>query len=578
MAISASSDISKVTRFKITRAQIVVALLAFTSLLGLGISSQISSHSSIQQAVVLTNAETPAANIIFAQRETLVYTTRLAQWSNGGLPRRDVQIARSLLTQRLHVVDSSGSSVFARATPGFVAALAAADSVVASTVPGILPESMHASIQTKVGPVIDQIIYEARQVVVQYQQSVDDELRKNAKATADRDNRNLLFLYLFVLFGGIFLAWNAATNIRTYRQARLSMSEESRRLDDLIAQLEETKNTVAQLQDLNEAKNAFISTVNHELRTPLTSIIGYIDVMKDMGTDDKKKVDDYLNVLDRNANILLNLVESMLSLSKIDSGNEKVPLHRVDVVQALDNTVFVMKPATEKSNIHISLNVTRRENYFVQGDAGQINQVMVNLLGNAIKFSPNNSRIDVTLDHLQYEPNMDMVRIRFTDHGIGIPAEDIGKLFTRFFRAKNAMAEQYPGTGLGLAIVQQVVARHGGKISVQSEVGVGTTMTVELPVYLTEEDALIMTRREGMLIRAIMKFKSASAENAKKVTHDIGGTLGFYGFEQLGEDILEFSRELDTEPRLGRQEIELRLAGFLSILESTLDEVRKEKL
>ena len=254
----------------------------------------------------------------------------------------------------------------------------------------------------------------------------------------------------------------------------------------------------------------------------------------------------YLDVLNRNAQILLNLVESMLTLSRIDAAEGKLSNAKVSMHEVIDNSIFIMKPAFEKSKINV--NFTADDDFFVAGDNGQLNQIFINLLGNAIKFSPDGSEISIALDlNVSYSGDQ-YVRVTLTDQGIGIPAEDIDNLFTRFFRAKNADSGQYPGTGLGLAIVQQVVSRHNGLIHVTSEIGKGTTFIIEIPVYLSSEEKIIQARQGDVLARAIAAIEKSTPENIKSVTHEMGGAIGFYGFEAEGREIIEYSRSLDVEP------------------------------
>lgn len=154
----------------------------------------------------------------------------------------------------------------------------------------------------------------------------------------------------------------------------------------------------------------------------------------------------------------------------------------------------------------------------------------------------------INLDSNRDSSGQSFARISIKDHGIGIPKEDIENLFTRFFRAKNAELGQYPGTGLGLSIVQQVVSLHQGTIDVASEVGSGTTFTVEIPLLLTSEEQMIFDRRGAVLSRAIASLENASPITIKSVTHDIGGAIGLYGFEVEGAEIIGFSRSLSNEP------------------------------
>lgn len=539
----AQGQIRSVAKFQVTKSQYVIGAIALFAILGLGLSSIIASNTTVNQAEILSDVETPAASIIFTQRETLVYATRLAQWSNGGTTRREVQIARNLLAQRLAVIDTSGRSMGSRAQKSYWAVMKASDEIVASAPPGILPEPLHPKFNAAISPVIDEILAEARRLVVSYQRSVDAEMIAIAKGNADRDRLNLALFYIFIAFGGLFLFLNVRSNFKNYRLAGIALENEQRRLEETIEELKRTQSTVIELQDLNQAKNAFISTVNHELRTPLTSIIGYIDLMREEAVDKRSPdIKMYLDVLDRNAGLLLQLVESMLSLSRIDAAEGKLPSEKVSLNEVIDNAIFLMKPNTEKSSI--TVNFRAEDELFVEGDAGQLNQVLINLMGNAIKFSPQDSTVTIGLVRGKGHNGRESALISVADQGIGIPPEDIDRLFTRFFRARNADSGQYPGTGLGLAIVQQVVKRHHGSIDIKSTVGEGSTFTVELPLYMSSDEQFIYDRRGEVLARSITKLENSIPSDFKAVTHDIGGAIGFYHFEALGRQILEVSRTL----------------------------------
>lgn len=570
----ADQQLRAIAKFQVTKFQYLLGAVAFLAILGLGFSSVFSSNTNVAQTKILSNVETPAASIIFTQRETLVYATRLAQWANGGTTRREVQIARNILAQRLAVIDTSGRSMGSRAQANYWKVLKESDAIVAAAMPGVLPESMHKSINTAISPVIDEILKESRRLVVSYQRTVDKEMLVAAERGANRDRLNLIFFYIFLFTGGLFLFLNVRTNFKNYRIARVALDIEQKRLDDTIAELRRTQSTVAELQDLNLAKNAFISTVNHELRTPLTSIIGYLEVIKDEKFAEKSpELKMYLDVLNRNAQILLNLVESMLTLSRIDAAEGKLSNAKVSMHEVIDNSIFIMKPAFEKSKITVNFNAD--DDYFVAGDNGQLNQIFINLLGNAIKFSPDGSEISIALDLTENASGDQYVRATLSDQGIGIPSEDIDHLFTRFFRAKNADSGQYPGTGLGLAIVQQVVSRHNGLIHVTSEIGKGTTFIIEIPVYLSSEEKIIQARQGDVLARAIAAVEKSTPENIKSVTHEMGGAIGFYGFEEEGREIIEYSRSLDDEA-VSLNQFPADKTRILEILDSAANRIKSE--
>ena len=188
-----------ISRFHITNFQYLLFAIACVSILALGFSSFTQSNSAIKEAKILSDVETPAASIIFTQRETLVYATRLAQWSNGGTSRRNVQIARNILAQRLAVIDTSGRSMGERAQAAYWRALRESDEIIAASPMGILPESKHMEINQKISPIIDEILAQSRALIVSYQRTVDRELTLNAKAAAERDRRKLLFFLIYLL-------------------------------------------------------------------------------------------------------------------------------------------------------------------------------------------------------------------------------------------------------------------------------------------------------------------------------------------------------------------------------------------
>ena len=476
-------------RFFVSKPQRVMLVLLLTILVLLGISSRDASRSALRQSQVLTSVETPAISIIFTQRETLVYATRLAQWSSGTIPRRDVQIARALLAQRLQVVDSTDTSVGATAPAEYWSAVKATDAVVASANPGLLSPSLQAEIKKKLAPILDSLVFEARAMVFTYQSAVDAEIKHIAVTNGGKDSRTLRLLDLFVILLFIFLLWIGFSNYRLYQRSRNSLILEQDRISELIATLERSESENLELKTLHEQKNAFISTVNHELRTPMTSIIGYTEILHNMmDSRNNDAVHRSLHVITRNADIMLNLIESMLSISRLESQGEVVDKQDVDVDAIMEDSLFVLQPNLQKANVAIELVDLDHEPHHIVGNSSQISQVFLNLIGNAIKFSPAGSKITLRIKNYANEVGevgegemSDGIEIQIEDQGIGIPEADQQRVFQKFFRAKNAVSKQYAGTGLGLSIVGRVIELHNGSISLESEEGKGTRFVVRLP-------------------------------------------------------------------------------------------------
>lgn len=475
-------ELGSVAKFRITKSQYFLFAVALLSIILLGISSVTQSISTGEREKLLSDIETPAASIIFTQRETLVYATRLALWSNGGTTRREVQIARNLLAQRLAVVDSSGRTMGSRASTQYFKALYSSDAILSAAPVGVLPESMHEQTNKVLIPVIDEILAQARQLVVSYQRSIDQEMVDRAKDDARRDSLNLALFYIILFSSALFLLLNFRSNFKNYRVTRASIEREQRRLQEMISELAMAQERVVALQDLDKAKTALISTVNHELRTPLTSIIGYVELMqREHSITPGSEMARYLEVLERNSQILLSLVESMLSLSKFDSATGKLPNKAVDLTQVIDDAIFTLDPVIKSSDNRIEF--SRIENLEVRGDIGQLNQVFINIIANAIKFSPASSTISIVMK----AKDGNRLEITISDQGVGIPEADLPHIFTRFFRASNVNSGKFQGTGLGLSIVQQVIDHHNGSIAVSSQEGVGTLFTLDFPLIVKGE-------------------------------------------------------------------------------------------
>jgi signal transduction histidine kinase/CHASE3 domain sensor protein len=223
-------------------------------------------------------------------------------------------------------------------------------------------------------------------------------------------------------------------------------------------------------------KDEFVATVSHELRTPLTSIVGYVELVRDPvdGALDPLQ-DEYLKVVERNARRLERLVGDLLFFAQVEAGRLELDLGPVDLCALARTAIDATRPVADDKNVRLELDCTTPGD--IEGDPGRIEQLLDNLVSNAVKFTPNGGRVDVCI-----RPDGDEVLLEVSDSGIGIPKAEVGRLFQRFFRASSATSREIQGTGLGLAIAKTIVEAHGGVIGVESEAGYGTTFTVRLPV------------------------------------------------------------------------------------------------
>ncbi len=264
----------------------------------------------------------------------------------------------------------------------------------------------------------------------------------------------------------------------------------------LRAALEHEHASVAKLREVDRVKQELVSNISHELRTPITSIHGYVELLHDGAMGDlSPSQQEVLSRIDRNSQRLIRLVEDLLTLSQLEARAlvlNRVPTDLADLVRSV-----CLLLDTQLLNRSVELNVHVPDspvNLCV--DAHEVERVLVNLVGNSIKFTPDGGRIDVML-----EDHGDGAIITISDTGLGIAVEEQDQLFGRFFRASSAIDNAIQGSGLGLSIAHAIVTAHNGTIDVQSEPGKGTTMRVclprdqddacepELPVVATEATA-----------------------------------------------------------------------------------------
>ncbi|TQK44077.1 GAF domain-containing protein [Streptomyces sp. SLBN-118] len=247
---------------------------------------------------------------------------------------------------------------------------------------------------------------------------------------------------------------------------------------------------VEKLRALDRAKSDFLSTVSHELRTPLTSIVGYVELLTDDDTgpltEPQRRM---LDVIDRNANRLRSLIEDLLTLSRIESGAFTSQREDVDLSRLVSSAVDAMRPAAEAASVRLETDCPE-EPLVLEADSDQLDRVLMNLLSNAVKFTPTGGEVRVRAAREDGE-----VILSVSDTGIGIPKQECQQLFSRFFRASNAVDQAIPGTGLGLTIVQTIVTNHGGTTEVTSEEGRGTTVTARMPLVTAGRTAQTVTDR-----------------------------------------------------------------------------------
>ena len=232
---------------------------------------------------------------------------------------------------------------------------------------------------------------------------------------------------------------------------------------------------VSDWRRLERMRSEFVANVSHELRTPITAVKGFSETLLDGAMNDPELTKQFLQIIHDESERLKRLVDDLLELSKIESGHAVFKHVQTDLVQLIERTVAKYRHQAETAGLTLSTELPERPVEF-EGDVDRVAQVLINLVGNAIAYTPAGGEVAVSVEETEKHAVM-VVR----DTGIGIPKEDLPRLFERFYRVDKARARRSGGTGLGLAIVKHIVEGHGGKVNVESKVGDGSTFRVYLP-------------------------------------------------------------------------------------------------
>lgn len=236
------------------------------------------------------------------------------------------------------------------------------------------------------------------------------------------------------------------------------------------------------LQDITEEKRLeaikrdFVANVSHELRTPLASIKGYSETLLDGGLEEKETATDFLRIIDKHATRMSRLIDDLLILSRMESHEFEAVTGETDMEELIGSTVSALRKGALDKGIELLLDLPDSIP-MVCGDMDRLEQVMVNLLDNAIKYTPSGGAITVSVG---FESGGGEVAVKVQDTGLGIPKEDIPRIFERFYRVDKARSRELGGTGLGLAIVKHIIQGLNGKVSVESKVGKGSAFTFSL--------------------------------------------------------------------------------------------------
>ncbi|RGD74979.1 ATP-binding response regulator [Anaerofustis stercorihominis] len=307
-------------------------------------------------------------------------------------------------------------------------------------------------------------------------------------------------------------------------------------------------------QNASNAKGRFLSNISHEMRTPLNAISGMTRIGKE-NIDDKKEVTQCFEKIDTSVNYLTNLINDVLDISRIESGKTKIENRPFNLDTLIKNIITIIQNQANEKEINFICKYDLKSPYLI-GDELHLQQILVNIIGNAIKYTHNKGKVEVIISDDNIDNNKSKVNFTISDNGIGIEAKQLPTIFKAFERADNAMEQQYKGTGLGLAISYNLVKMMGGELKVRSEVDKGSSFFFDLELNKINEEEYdryiklknkypnhnidklrgikILLAEDNEINREISKY--VLEQNGVIVEEAVDGKEALYKFEQSKKD------------------------------------------
>jgi two-component system, cell cycle sensor histidine kinase PleC len=263
------------------------------------------------------------------------------------------------------------------------------------------------------------------------------------------------------------------TTVRDLQKERQLAEEQSQRLAELADKYASEK---TRAESANRSKSEFLANMSHELRTPLNAVIGFSEIMSAemFGPLGSLKYSEYAQDIRKSGLFLLDVINDILDMSKIEAGRTELELSKIDITSLLEDVLRLVGPRAAESKINLSNEVAPIDEFI--GDKRALKQVFINLISNAVKFTPENGMITI-----KAWQDSEFISVQINDTGIGIPQRDIEKLGKPFEQVENQFTKSKGGSGLGLAISKSLVDLHGGHLKITSKVGVGTQVKVSIP-------------------------------------------------------------------------------------------------
>ncbi len=341
-------------------------------------------------------------------------------------------------------------------------------------------------------------------------------------------------LLIVLLLAAVF-ATRQQNSIRLYRQEQ----ENLRRQEELNARLEESNEMLARsketaeqafriAEEANRAKSSFLSNMSHDIRTPMNAIVGFAALLaRDASNPDK--VREYTRKITSSSQHLLGLINDILDISKIEAGKTTLNLSDESMVDLIENIDSIIRPQMKAKGHTFEVYSRDLKHEYVSMDKLRLNQILLNLLSNAVKYTPEGGHVTLTLQELpQHTKQLAHFRFTVTDNGYGMSPEYVRKIFQAFTREEDSVTNKIQGTGLGMAITKNLLDLMGGKITVESEKGNGSTFTADLELHISEHSIdQGFWQKNGITRLLVIDDEEEICRNIRAAMEDTGVTTDY---------------------------------------------------
>lgn len=330
---------------------------------------------------------------------------------------------------------------------------------------------------------------------------------------------------LLLVVGVTVLAFCLCVALFAYNQHKQSLAQKAREAER-AEHAEQLSKALQAAQLANESKSVFLANMSHDIRTPMNAVLGFATLISHEA-DDPAKVRDYAHKINSSGRHLLDLINDVLDISKIESGKATLKLEELDLGDLLAAAESIIAPMAANKGQMFCTEITAIHHEHVIGDRTHLNQILINLLSNAVKYTPEGGKIWLRFIGLpQRSEQRERIRIEVEDTGYGMTPEYLETIFDAFTRAENSTTNKIQGTGLGMSITKSLVDLMGGSISVKSEEGVGSLFTVDLELRIPEDQALsAFWKRAGIERMLVMEPCVSSLEMIRDCMEGTGVKL-----------------------------------------------------